>query len=118
MDGCYGGLFIEPVIFPKFPIHVTFPIIIGLGNFTNHSFHVFDNGHIFKEYATTDDCTFGIIEPGIEIEVNVFKFIRIGLSAKYRITSDISFDNDLPETYDKRVLWRFSYNLSLKFGKF
>lgn len=31
IEGGYGGLLLEPVFAPKFPVHLSFPILIGAG---------------------------------------------------------------------------------------
>jgi len=29
LDGGYGGILLEPVLFPRLPIHLSFPIVLG-----------------------------------------------------------------------------------------
>jgi hypothetical protein len=51
--------------------------------------------------------------PGIEIEFNVVKFMRIGLGGYYRYTSGLNL-----EKTGEHIMDGFSAGLSLKFGKF
>jgi hypothetical protein len=60
-----------------------------------------------------DANAFFVLEPGVEIEMNVARFMRISIGGSYRLTSKL----DLMNT-DPNALRGFSGNLSLKFGKF
>ena len=31
LAGGYGGLYIEPILFPRFPVHLSFPVLFGAG---------------------------------------------------------------------------------------
>lgn len=104
--GGYGGLLIEPILFPKSPIHISLPIVIGAGGITYTDNFRWDH-HNYETDA------FFVIEPGIEIEFNVIRFMRIAAGAYYRHTSDIELEGT-----DKDVLNGFSTGITLKFGKF
>jgi hypothetical protein len=54
-----------------------------------------------------------VVEPGLEVEINVTRFFKIGLGASYRLVRQ----SDLITVSDKD-LSGFSGGLSLKFGKF
>ena len=126
ISGGYGGLLIEPIIAPHYPIHVTFPIMIGAGGVAYYE--RYDNGEKSKWYDCDndwddDDCddyareidsdAFFIVEPGIEVELNIVKFMRLGIGGSYRWTSNVSMID-----HNKDFLHGFSGNMSLKFGKF
>ncbi len=112
LAGGYGGLLIEPIISPFSPIHIAFPIIVGAGGVAhvNYSYWNYDT---FIEPVVWDSDAFFVFEPGIEIQINVVRFMRAAVGASYRYTSLI----DLPET-KKDGLRGLSFGLSLKFGKF
>lgn len=110
--GGYGGLLIEPVLAPFSPVHLTFPVIIGAGGvaLVNYNWWQYDT---FQNPAVWESDAFFVIEPGIEIEFNVVRFMRFAVGASYRHTSAVH----LAET-GKDVLNGFSGGFSLKFGKF
>lgn len=102
-SGGYGGLLLEPVIFPKFPVHLSLPVILGAGGVASDS----DD---FNHYASH---AFLVAEPGAEIEINLIRFVRIAFGASYRFTSNIRFKGK-----QEYFLNGYSASLSLKIGKF
>jgi len=113
LSGGYGGLLVEPILFPFSPIHVAIPVIIGAGGAAYVNDYYYGNPGNEWEYYTIDSSPFFVLEPGVEIEFNMVKFMRIGLGAYYRYTSGL----DLVNT-DEHALDGFSTGISLKFGKF
>jgi hypothetical protein len=109
--GGYGGLFIEPIIFPKFPIHVSFPVVLGAGGIA--AMNAYYWGDWDSEYYLEESEFFMVAEPGIDIELNMLKHLRLGLGAKYRFTSHLNLEN-----YSKSLLDGLTVNFSVKFGKF
>jgi hypothetical protein len=112
LAGGYGGLLIEPIVGPRLPVHLAFPIIIGAGGiaYISDLWSAEDDEYHNNVY---DSDAFFVIEPGIEIEMNLTRFMRIGLAATYRYTSKIN----LPERSED-FLRGFNFGLSMKFGKF
>lgn len=112
--GGYGGLLIEPIIGAKHPVHVSFPVVIGAGgvSYVTHYWNTYDEPY-HNEYYSEDADAFFVIEPGLEIELNMVKFMRIAIGGYYRYTSNL----DLADT-DSDVLNGFSTGVTLKFGKF
>lgn len=110
--GGYGGFLFEPIVWPFSPVHLAFPIIVGAGGI---SYVEFDNNWGYQQQDPTvyDANAFFVFEPGVEIEMNVARFMRISIGGSYRLTSKL----DLMNT-DPYALQGFSANLSLKFGKF
>jgi len=123
--GGYGGLFFEPIIAPNSPVHIAFPVFLGVGGAAipeahHHSDHYYDEDHDLKNYTRTP---FFVIEPGIELELNLVKFIRLGFNATYRQTSDlnlryVSTDGLTRFKAPKDALTGFSGGVTLKFGWF
>lgn len=127
--GGYGGLLIEPIIGSKFPVHISVPILLGAGGIAytrfgdryDHSSNWddddWDSSHDwdkdYKEQYNVDADAFFIAQPGIEAEMNVFKFMRVGLGSYYRYTTDINLRNT-----SKTILHGFSFGGSIKIGKF
>lgn len=112
-SGGYGGVLIEPIIASKSMIHLTFPVIIGGG------------GIGYKERNTNSDdyiedrTAYYMVEPGLEIEINIVKFFRISIGAYYRFTSDVKLKyKDGYPISDNDILNDFSCGVNLKFGRF
>ncbi len=121
VQGGYAGLFFEPILLPKFPIHVSFPIFCGIGGASyvkkldwkekNHNWDDDDWNNDPDKIVKTEFIW--VIEPGAEIELNVFKHFRVAFDVHYRFAPDVSLPNN-----KKDVLRNFSTGITLKFGKF
>ena len=109
LAGGYGGIFFEPIILPKYPVHLSIPVLIGAGGIAYSSV---DRGWEESWYVEDSEAFF-VVEPGAEIELNITRFFRFSIGAYYRYTSNI----DLLNT-SKDVLNGFSFGVNLKFGKF
>ncbi|MCW3804968.1 hypothetical protein [Plebeiibacterium marinum] len=119
--GGYGGLLIEPIIAGIQPIHVSFPILIGAGGiaYNNHYGYEDDNDEWDDEYYEDSDAFF-VIEPGIEIEFNVIKFMRLAILGSYRYTSNINLEyrSTGNQIGTNSMLRGWNVGLCMKFGKF
>jgi hypothetical protein len=113
LAGGYGGLYIEPILFPRFPIHLSFPVLFGAGGISYVSKESSQNNNLVE-----DSEAFLLIEPAAEIELNLTRFCRIALGATYRFPT--AFDVGLsgtPKAHAESIKG-VTYTLSLKFGKF
>jgi len=109
----YGGLLIEPVIAYKSPVHISLPILIGAGGCGYQTFTGVP-GEDFDPYTWHDDFeAFFVIEPGVDLEFNLVKLVKLGLGASYRYTSDVT----LPETSED-VMRGLNASVSIKVGVF
>jgi len=117
LAGGYGGLYIEPILAPRFPFHISFPIFLGVGAiaYTSDSY----NDNHWDNYIEDTDV-YLIAEPGVELEFNILKYFRIALGAYYRYTSDVHLEyiNTGQPFVDKDVLHGLSMGITFKFGKF
>ncbi len=117
LAGGYGGLYIEPILAPRFPFHISFPILLGVGGiaYTTDNY----NNDYWDNYIEDTDV-FLIAEPGVELEFNILKYFRIALGAYYRYTSDVSLEyKSTGEQYvGEDVLHGLSMGITFKFGKF
>lgn len=108
----YGGIKMEGVSFSNSVVHVTFPVLLGAGGITEYSKNYYGGYYQPYNYEYNYDYFF-VVEPGVELEVNVLKFMRLTTGASYRITSEFDIigmqDNNLNG---------FNFDLSLKFGWF
>ena len=114
--GGYGGVKFEFRVFPTSPVHLNFPILIGGGGlvYSTWTYHNHDYGNYNNYNGTTiDSDAFFVVEPGIMVELNLVKFLRLDAGISYRYTPDL----DLIQT-SSGLINNFNANVSLKFGKF
>ena len=117
LHGGYGGLLLEYTLFPQSKIHVSFPLTIGSG-FVSHSHHesLSDSASSQNDWTHHKDSHgdhFFVIEPGVKLEFNVVKHMRVGLGISYRFSPE---RNHLVSSPD--LLNQLTGKLSLGFGKF
>ena len=118
LGGGYGGLLLEPIIFPFKPVHISIPVLIGGGG----AFVVDEmTYHGYDEYGSYGSCF--VLEPGIDIEFNIVRFFRVALNVSYRYTSDLSLDyysspGIIEFSVPSDALRGFNAGLTMKFGKF
>lgn len=118
LDGGCGGITIEPIIMANRRIHITFPVFVGAGGFVLNSkddLNYSTSSNYSKNTKTKkiDAKSAFVLEPGVDIEINVFKFMKLGIGAKYRHTSDVKLNG-----FSKDILKGFSFGWNLKFGKY
>jgi len=106
----YGGLSMEYSLFSNKVIHFTVPVVVGAAGIYVYE----DDGDFFyNDYEDIENSAAFVVEPGVNIEVNVFKFMRLDLGASYRLISgsDLIYlqDEDLSD---------LSFNATFKFGLF
>ncbi len=109
----YGqfGLMTEYVIASHKTFHVALQAFGGAG-FTLQ--YQRNRWHTNPQYDdVTDENWFVVAEPGVQLEVNVFKWMRFSPGVSYRA----AFGSDAAGLKDKD-LSAVSYNATLKFGRF
>ena len=111
--GGYGGLILGAIFSPKEVVHIYTPVLIGAGGMEVTDRNYLNNFHRPGFGTFSETSAFFVVEPGLEVEVNVAKFFKIGLGASYRLVRE----SDLVTVSDSD-LSGFSGGLSLKFGKF
>lgn len=111
----YGGLLIEPIIGSRQPIHVSFPVIIGAGGagFFDNGVRYYDPDNQVWESSRNDGDAFFVVEPGIDVELNVVKYFRFAVGASYRYVDQLSLDG-----LEAEDLSGFSAGITLKLGFF
>jgi hypothetical protein len=116
ISGAYGGVFFEPIVMPKLPVHVAFPIMVGAGGLAIVNVNKDRDWGDKRNVDATD--AFMIIEPGIEVELNVTRFFRFSIGTHYRYTTGVDIEGidycDIPSD----IFQGFSGGVSFKFGRF
>lgn len=103
-----GSLDFEYVFFPNKVVHFSLPLSIGLGELE------YDDELAFDDWSGIyDESYFGFIQPGVQVEVNVHKYVRLHGGANYRLA--IGADNPL---LNDAALSGFSANIGLRLGLF
>lgn len=109
-----AGLITEYVLGSSKAVHVVFNAFVGPGcTFQYHRYHDDEYDYSHDEQDSHDENWFFVAEPGVQVELNIFRWMRFSPGVSYRFAhgSDAEglTDNDLRD---------ISYNVSLKFGKF
>lgn len=114
--GGYGGVFFEPILFPESPVHISIPVMVGAGGvgYAKHTqFDEWDDDDDYHHYRMEDGDPFVFVKPGIELELNVVKFMRFSVGAYYMQTSNVNLSQA-----SSGFLNGFSGMMTFKFGKF
>lgn len=120
--GGYGGIFIEPIVLPKFPVHLSFPVILGFGKI-NYYDDLFAQQYDNEYERIIDTDSYFIAQPGVELELNVFKNFRLALALNYRFTSAIDLIDPVSSAPNARIAPQYPLNtlnagVCFKFGVF
>jgi hypothetical protein len=112
----YGqaGLITEYVVGSNKAVHVVFNAFVGPGfTFQYRRYHSDEFDYYDDDENEHDENCFFVVEPGVQVELNIFRWMRFSPGVSYRFVNGSDAggltDNDLRD---------ISYNVSLKFGKF
>lgn len=113
VTGGYGGIIIEPILLPKFPVHLSFPVMLGAGGIS----------YITREVNTyhnmvEDSKVFLIAEPAVELELNVTRHFRIAFGTSYKFTTPFNVGTNAASVVNPDALQNWSYMMTFKFGRF
>lgn len=112
LEGGYGGMYFEYIYKPFKVVHLSFPLVVGGGTLLYAETPAAQSGGNMQDNIITQS-TFFVLEPGIEIELNVVHFMRLTAGVSYRYANGL----DLPSTPEK-AFNSMAATVSLKFGKF
>jgi hypothetical protein len=99
----YGGLILEFLVASRKVVHLSMHTLIGAGSLYYHDYY----------WRSWGDDVFFVLEPGLDLELNVSRCFRIGMGGTYRFVSGVS----VPEFTDQDMSG-FSAALTFKFGRF
>ncbi|MFI0429022.1 hypothetical protein [Mariniflexile sp. HMF6888] len=88
--GAYGGLHLEPILFSKSTLNLSFPLLVGGGAVA------ILNGDLDDNYVVSDDdweAVF-VVEPGINLLFNINRYIQLEAGVKHRFSSRLNFVNN------------------------
>lgn len=114
LTGAYGGIYLEPILLPRAPVHLSFPVLLGAGGI---SYITRDNDYPGGNFIE-ESIPFLLVEPAAEIELNVTRFFRLAFGASYRYPVPFNIGTTGAGFIDVSSLRGWSYILSMKFGKF
>ncbi len=107
LAGGYGGLYLEPILAPRLPVHISFPVLFGVGAVAQVEDH-----HDWT-YDNSKSDAFLVFEPAVELEFNMTRHLRLAGTIGYRFTSKIDMVNT-----NSDVMEGANIGLILKFGRF
>jgi len=114
LTGGYGGVYLEPILLPQSPVHLAFPVLLGVGGVSFVSYNDVDwDSNYVEDYEG-----FMIIEPSAELELNIARFMRIGFGVSYRYPLPFNLADSSGGAADSKEIQGLTYNLSFKFGSF
>lgn len=111
----YGqfGLVTEYAVSSDKVMHVVFHLFTGAGVTGQYERYHWDDDDSDFNSTDLDENWFFVAEPGVQVELNLLKWMRFSPGVSYRAT----FGSDGLGLTD-RDLSNISYNATLKFGKF
>jgi hypothetical protein len=107
LAGGYGGLYLEPILAHRLPVHISVPILFGVGAVAQVE------DHRDWTYDDTRSDVFLVFEPAVELEFNMTRHFRLAGTIGYRFTSKIDMVNT-----NSDVMEGANIGLVLKFGRF
>ena len=110
----YGqvGMMTEYVVASNKAVHVAFNLFTGAGFTFQYEREDWHDDHDDWEGGRDEDWFF-VAEPGVQLEINLFKWMRFSPGISYRA----AFNSNARGLGDSK-LSDISYNATLKFGKF
>jgi len=109
-----GGLKVERVFGSNRPIHFVINMFSGVGFTAQYNRHDwYDNNYNNQPTPLHDENWFYVLEPGAQLEMNLFRWMRLSPGISYRQTYG---SNGLGLNDTSLSDW--TYNITLKFGGF
>ncbi len=107
----FGGMTIEPVLFSKKLVHVSFPILFGMGATSLTQGSLYDSDTYDASRYNTE--MYFIARPGVNVEINLLRVLRLDLGIAYRFSSGYQLQN-----ISSSQLSGLSGNIGIKLGWF
>jgi opacity protein-like surface antigen len=113
LTGGYGGLYVEPIFLPKFPVHLSFPVLLGVGGISYITKETNDYENMIE-----DSEVFLIAEPAAELEFNFTRNFRFALGASYRFTTPFDVGTSATIPISSKAIESWTFMMTFKFGRF
>jgi hypothetical protein len=117
LQGGYGGLLLEPILMSTKKLHVSFPLIVGMGGLfymTDRRYtHISNSGETVMRRRTIDNDFMFVVEPGVDLEANIFSFMKVAVGVRYRFAPNLNLGLSPEDAFNG-----FSTGLTFKFGRF
>ncbi len=124
----YGGLKMEFITAPSKAVHVTFPLVIGMGQMqVDSATYTISNPKSHNDFGENfngrngenDGNTYLVLQPGIHLEANLIRNVKIYAGASYRYAVDVDgTTNTATIPLAASVLNGASVNVGAKIGFF
>lgn len=113
----YGGPFVSPALFGTKAVHVALPLLAAMGNasyISQTEYETVDeDGERDFDRRVLDESTFFNLEPGIAVEVNMTRFVKIAVGGSYRFLYGLRLRN-----LDTDALNGPTFTFEATFGRF
>lgn len=103
-----GGMYLEYRLFPHKLVHVSIPINVGLLQTESER----DNFSPWGNYEDDREYTNFYLEPGLNIELNVSKFVKFQVGASYRFNDAMI----APKNSDLKINHHPMFNAGITLG--
>jgi hypothetical protein len=110
LDQYYAGIKAEYSIFPAKPVHLNFQVEAGIGHTELDPKDAYEEG---ESGLPSGDASFGYVEPGVALEINLWKYLKLDIGAGYRFTGDVAF-----RSVTAKDIRGFNFGAGLKIGLF
>ncbi len=117
MNAAYGGVKLEYTVNPNAPIHISFPLTLGMGTVSADSLtngRGGRKGDFGGNNNTANRNQYGVVIPGIALEANLLRFAKLTVGANYRLAFAQTLGTKVPEN----SLNGFNIQAGLKVGLF
>ena len=118
----FGGLKMEYTPRPNAAVHVTFPLVVGMGVASADSLSNGRDGRgdLFEvggrgNRGNNNRNSFVVIQPSIQIEANLVRFVKLFAGINYRLAFK---ENSTTNTLPSNTLQGVSFNFGAKMGLF
>jgi hypothetical protein len=106
------GAFAEYRLKPNSLLHIAFPLNLGVFETDIDDFDYSENANDWDDYNAEEYQFF--VEPGVNLELNLHKYVRIYTGASYRIQTGSIYNRGVTPAAENQLLW----NIGLKVGIF
>jgi hypothetical protein len=115
----FGGGKIEYAINPYSAIHITLPLVVGVGQVQADSLSgrsgFWGGGERNNNYYNRRGNTYIVIQPGVNVEANLFKAMKLFVGANYRFSM---LDETVTTVLPASALQGLSISAGMKVGIF